>query len=138
MAHHPRVPTYDYACRSCGDRTEIIHSMLEDGPTNCELCGGDLRRVLYPTGIIFRGSGFYSTDSRKSRAGGERSATTGSASDGGASETGAGAGSSADGGSAATGGSTVAGGDTGASASSTKTERSRSTDRRGSSDSSAA
>jgi predicted nucleic acid-binding Zn ribbon protein len=38
--------------------------MLEDGPSVCERCGGDLRRVLYPTGIIFKGSGFYRTDSR--------------------------------------------------------------------------
>ena len=44
--------------------TEVIHSMLEDGPTVCERCGGELRRVLYPTGIIFKGSGFYRTDSR--------------------------------------------------------------------------
>jgi putative FmdB family regulatory protein len=60
------VPTYDYQCRSCGNRTEIIHSMHEDGPTTCELCGGALKRVFYPTGIIFKGSGFYSTDSRAS------------------------------------------------------------------------
>jgi putative FmdB family regulatory protein len=58
------VPTYDYQCRSCGNVTEVIHSMLEDGPTECEVCGGELRRVLYPTGIIFKGPGFYSTDSR--------------------------------------------------------------------------
>jgi putative FmdB family regulatory protein len=58
------VPTYDYQCRSCGNVTEVIHSMLEDGPTTCERCGGTLRRVLFPTGIIFKGSGFYSTDSR--------------------------------------------------------------------------
>ena len=38
--------------------------MLEDGPSVCERCGGELRRVLYPTGIIFKGSGFYRTDSR--------------------------------------------------------------------------
>ena len=38
--------------------------MLEDGPTTCEHCGGQLRRVLHPTGIIFKGSGFYRTDSR--------------------------------------------------------------------------
>jgi predicted nucleic acid-binding Zn ribbon protein len=38
--------------------------MTEDGPSVCEVCGGQLRRVLYPTGIIFKGSGFYSTDSR--------------------------------------------------------------------------
>lgn len=58
------MPTYDYQCRSCGTITEVIHSMLEDGPTTCERCGGELRRVLYPTGIIFKGPGFYSTDSR--------------------------------------------------------------------------
>lgn len=58
------VPTYDYQCRGCGTVTEVIHSMLEDGPSTCEKCGGDLRRVLYPTGIIFKGSGFYRNDSR--------------------------------------------------------------------------
>jgi putative FmdB family regulatory protein len=58
------VPTYDYQCRSCGSVTEVIHSMLEEGPSVCERCGGELRRVLYPTGIIFKGSGFYRTDSR--------------------------------------------------------------------------
>jgi putative FmdB family regulatory protein len=59
------VPTYDYQCRSCGSVTEVIHSMLEEGPSVCERCGGELRRVLYPTGIIFKGSGFYRTDSRE-------------------------------------------------------------------------
>jgi putative FmdB family regulatory protein len=58
------VPTYDYQCRSCGHTIEVIHSMTEDGPATCERCGGDLRRLLYPTGIIFKGSGFYKTDSR--------------------------------------------------------------------------
>jgi putative FmdB family regulatory protein len=58
------VPTYDYQCRSCGAVTEVIHSMLEEGPSVCEVCGGSLRRMLYPTGIIFKGSGFYRTDSR--------------------------------------------------------------------------
>ena len=58
------MPTYDYQCRSCGTVTEVIHAMADDGPTVCEVCGGQLRRVLYPTGIIFKGSGFYRTDSR--------------------------------------------------------------------------
>ncbi len=40
--------------------------MLEDGPSVCELCGGSLRRVLFPAGIIFKGSGFYRNDSRAS------------------------------------------------------------------------
>jgi len=60
------VPTYDYQCRACGNVTEVIHSMQEDGPSVCELCGGKLRRVLFPTGIIFKGSGFYRNDSRAS------------------------------------------------------------------------
>lgn len=63
------MPTYDYQCRSCGTVTEVIHSMLEDGPSACERCGGELRRVLHPTGIIFRGSGFYKTDSRSASGG---------------------------------------------------------------------
>jgi putative FmdB family regulatory protein len=58
------VPTYDYQCRQCGRTTEVIHSMLEDGPTTCEHCGGQLRRVFHPAGIIFKGSGFYRNDSR--------------------------------------------------------------------------
>jgi putative FmdB family regulatory protein len=65
-AHRCDVPTYDYQCRQCGTKYEVIHSMLEDGPTTCEKCGGQLRRVLYPSGIIFKGSGFYKTDSRSS------------------------------------------------------------------------
>ena len=58
------MPTYDYRCRSCGNVTEVIHAMIEDGPTACELCGGQLRRVLFPSGIIFKGEGFYRNDSR--------------------------------------------------------------------------
>jgi hypothetical protein len=40
--------------------------MMEEGPSACERCGGELRRVLFPAGIIFKGSGFYKTDSRSS------------------------------------------------------------------------
>lgn len=58
------MPTYDYQCRQCGRTYEVIHSMLEDGPTTCEQCRGQLRRVFHPAGIIFKGSGFYRTDSR--------------------------------------------------------------------------
>jgi putative FmdB family regulatory protein len=69
------VPTYDYQCRQCGHTIEVIHSMQESGPERCERCGGELRRVLFPAGIIFKGSGFYKTDSR---AAGSSSATTSS------------------------------------------------------------
>ena len=60
------MPTYDYQCRSCSRVIEVIHPMSEDGPSACEHCGGALRRVLFPAGIIFKGSGFYRNDSRAS------------------------------------------------------------------------
>ena len=79
------MPTYDYQCRACGTVTEVIHSMQEDGPSVCELCGGELRRVLFPTGIIFKGSGFYRNDSRAggSSSSGESDSSAGSAKEGG-------------------------------------------------------
>jgi putative FmdB family regulatory protein len=73
------VPTYDYQCRSCGVITEVVHSMLVDGPSECERCGGPLRRVVHPTGIIFKGSGFYKTDSRSSTSGSVGGGTRGTA-----------------------------------------------------------
>ena len=83
------MPTYDYQCRSCGVITEVVHSMLEDGPTTCERCGGELRRLVHPTGIIFKGSGFYKTDSRSSSGGvgGASKSTTPSSAEGGSSAT---------------------------------------------------
>ena len=71
------VPTYDYQCRSCGFITEVVHSMLEVGPTECERCGGQLRRVFHPTGIIFKGGGFYKTDSRSASSGDGASSSSG-------------------------------------------------------------
>jgi len=73
------VPTYDYRCRDCGHVIEIIHSILDDGPEACERCRGPLVRVLHPTGVIFRGSGFYVTDSRPS--GGEAAGPSSSGAD---------------------------------------------------------
>ena len=70
------MPTYDYQCRACGTVTEVIHSMHEDGPSVCELCGGELRRVLFPSGIIFKGSGFYRNDSRASSSSGKGESET--------------------------------------------------------------
>jgi putative FmdB family regulatory protein len=63
------VPTYDYRCLECGHTVELVHSILEDGPAACEQCGGSVQRVVQRTGVIFRGSGFYVTDSRSSSAG---------------------------------------------------------------------
>ena len=82
------MPTYDYQCRACGAVTEVIHSMLEEGPALCDRCGGDLRRVLFPAGIIFKGPGFYRNDSRVSSS--SSTARSGASADGGASSGGGG------------------------------------------------
>ena len=91
------MPTYDYQCRSCGVITEVVHSMLEDGPSECERCGGQLRRVVHASGIIFKGSGFYKTDSRSTSSGsvgGSGRSTTPSSSDAGPTATSTNTGSS--------------------------------------------
>lgn len=80
--HPATVPTYDYRCRECGHTIEIMHSILEDGPDACERCRGPVDRVLHPAGVIFRGSGFYVTDSRRSSAPTEGTGDGSSGSDG--------------------------------------------------------
>lgn len=77
------MPTYDYRCRDCGHTIEIVHSILEDGPEACERCRGPVERVLHPTGVIFRGSGFYVTDSRSGSGSGGGSGGGSSDGDGG-------------------------------------------------------
>jgi putative FmdB family regulatory protein len=58
------VPTYQYACTDCGDRSEVVQRFTDDPLTVCSTCGGKLRKVFSPVGIVFKGSGFYRTDSR--------------------------------------------------------------------------
>jgi putative FmdB family regulatory protein len=58
------MPTYEYACTECGNRVEVIQRIDEQPPAVCERCGGTLRKVFHPAGIVFKGSGFYATDSR--------------------------------------------------------------------------
>jgi putative FmdB family regulatory protein len=58
------VPTYQYACTECGDRSEAVQRFSDDPLTVCSACGGKLRKVFSPVGIVFKGSGFYRTDSR--------------------------------------------------------------------------
>jgi putative FmdB family regulatory protein len=61
------VPTYQYACTECGDRSEVVQRFTDDPLTVCAVCGGKLRKVFSPVGIVFKGSGFYRTDSRESK-----------------------------------------------------------------------
>ena len=58
------MPTYQYACTDCGDRSEVVQRFTDDPLTVCSTCGGKLRKVFSPVGIVFKGSGFYRTDSR--------------------------------------------------------------------------
>lgn len=59
------MPTYDYLCRQCGDRFEVVQSFQDDALTQHDVCGGALRKVFHARGVVFKGSGFYVTDSRK-------------------------------------------------------------------------
>ena|SRR6266487_1326937 len=56
------MPTYEYLCRTCSHRFETWQKMTEEPLTICPECGGHIRRVLFPAGIVFKGSGFYKTD----------------------------------------------------------------------------
>jgi putative FmdB family regulatory protein len=58
------MPTYEYACKSCGEHLEIVQSFKDDPISECPACGGQLRKVFGNIGIAFKGSGFYRTDSR--------------------------------------------------------------------------
>ena len=58
------MPTYEYECTACGQHIEVFQRFTEDALTTCGVCGGKLRKVFHPAGIVFKGSGFYATDSR--------------------------------------------------------------------------
>ncbi len=56
------MPTYEYVCRACSHRFETRQKMTDETLTTCPECGGVIRRVLFPAGVVFKGSGFYKTD----------------------------------------------------------------------------
>ncbi|RMI38763.1 FmdB family transcriptional regulator [Actinomadura harenae] len=58
------MPTYQYVCTECGEPLEVVQKFSDDALTECPACGGKLRKVFSAAGIIFKGSGFYRTDSR--------------------------------------------------------------------------
>jgi putative FmdB family regulatory protein len=60
------VPTYSYACTECSNRFDIVQSFTDDTLTVCSECSGKLRKLFNSVGIVFKGSGFYRTDSRGS------------------------------------------------------------------------
>ena len=58
------MPTYDYHCDVCGNRFDAWQKMTDEPLAVCPKCAGHVHRVIHPTGILFKGSGFYSTDQR--------------------------------------------------------------------------
>jgi putative FmdB family regulatory protein len=86
------VPTYSYACTECDNRFDIVQGFADDSLTTCEKCSGRLRKLFNSVGIVFKGSGFYRTDSRedgkKSKTSVNGSSTSETASSSGSSDAG--------------------------------------------------
>lgn len=72
------MPTYQYACTACGERSEVVQSFTDAPLTECSVCGDALRKVFSAVGVVFKGSGFYKTDSRSAAKSGASSESKGS------------------------------------------------------------
>jgi putative FmdB family regulatory protein len=92
------MPIYGYRCEQCGHELEVLQSMKDEPLRVCPNCMGPLRKMIYPVGIVFKGSGYYTTDYKSagspSRHGDSDAAASASGSSDGASETAAKSGSS--------------------------------------------
>lgn len=62
------MPTYHYRCAACENRFDAFQKFADDPLTDCPECGGSVRRVIQPVGVVFKGSGWYINDSRKAPA----------------------------------------------------------------------
>lgn len=74
------MPTYEYECQHCHERVEAVQKFSDAALTVCPLCGGELRKVFSAVGIVFKGSGFYKNDSRKSGSSSDSSSSSSSTS----------------------------------------------------------
>jgi putative FmdB family regulatory protein len=104
------VPTYAYACTECDHRFEVVQSFSDDSLTVCPQCAGRLRKVFNAVGIVFKGGGFYRTDSRSGSSvpsGSTPSSDGSSSSDGGSSSSSDGGSSSSSSSAASDGGSST-------------------------------
>ena len=80
------MPTYEYACKSCGDNIEVFQSFNARPLKKHAECGGELKKVFHARGVVFKGSGFYKTDSMSGSSGeksekGEKSESSKSSND---------------------------------------------------------
>jgi len=60
------MPTYEYACKQCGENVEVFQSFSDKPLKKHDECGGELKKVFHARGIVFKGSGFYATGNRSS------------------------------------------------------------------------
>jgi putative FmdB family regulatory protein len=71
------VPTYGYRCPSCSTEFEVWQKMSDEAKATCPSCGAEARRLFFPAGIVFKGTGFYATDSRRSSSASSASSSNG-------------------------------------------------------------
>ena len=64
LSGHTPMPTYEYVCKSCGEHLEVFQSFKDKPLKKHPDCGGDLQKRFHASGIVFKGSGFYATDSK--------------------------------------------------------------------------
>ena len=76
------MPTYQYRCTECGHDLEAVQKFTDAALTECPNCGGQLRKVFNAVGVVFKGSGFYRTDSRNGNGNGNRNGGSESAGSG--------------------------------------------------------
>ncbi len=69
------MPTYQYACTACGHQLEAVQSFADEPLTECPACEGRLRKLFSGVGVVFKGSGFYRTDSRASSSASDKPST---------------------------------------------------------------
>ena len=67
MNLEPIMPTYQYACTACSHEFEAFQSFSDDSLTQCPECKGEIRKIYSAVGVVFKGSGFYKTDSVKKK-----------------------------------------------------------------------
>ena len=84
------MPTYEYRCDNCATNFDFVQSFTDDPLTECPTCGSPVRKVFGSVGIVFKGSGFYKTDSRPGGSGGPSAAVPGESSTPASTESGSG------------------------------------------------
>lgn len=110
------MPTYSYACTACDHRFDAVQSFSDESLTVCPECGGRLRKVFNAVGVVFKGGGFYRTDSRSGSSASVPAASSDSSSSSGSSASSSSAGTAAASGSSTSGSASSKGTKDGSSA----------------------